>query len=68
MAHQDDGIGLGGQKIFKPLYTLDVQMVGRLIEQQHVGSPQQQLGQLYTHTPSSAELTGRTVEILAREP
>ena len=39
-------------------------MIGRLVQQQHIGPSQQQLGQLYTHTPSTTELRCRTVKIL----
>ena len=53
--------------MLEPLDALDVQMVGRLVEQQHVGPAQQQFGQLYAHAPPAAELTGGTVEVLAHE-
>ena len=38
-------------------------MVGRLIEQEHIGLAEQEFGQLDTHTPSSAKLRGGAVEI-----
>ena len=40
-------------------------MVGRLVEQQHVGRLEQQLGKFDTHTPSSGEFARRAVEVRA---
>ena len=48
-------------------YTLDVQVVGRLVKQQYIGVLQQQLRQLYAHAPSTAELPRGACEILACE-
>ena len=42
-------------------------MVGRLVEQQHVGRLKQQLGQFYSHAPTSRELACRAIEVLALE-
>ena len=56
-----------GEKLLQPLYGLDVQMVGRLVQQQDVGLLQQNLGQLYTHAPAPRELTGRTVKVRTAE-
>ena len=38
-------------------------MVGRLVEQQHVGFLKQDLSQFDTHAPTAAELTGRTLKV-----
>ena len=51
------------QPLFQPLYGLDVQMVGGLVEQQHVGLLQQNLGQLDTHAPATRELAGGTLQV-----
>ena len=40
------GSGVSGQKALQPLYSLDVQVVGGLVQQQQVGAAQQHLGQL----------------------
>ena len=56
------------QKIFQPLDRLDIQVIRRLIEQQHVRFLQQQLRQLDTHPPSTAEITRLTLEIRPLEP
>ena len=58
-------IGLSFQKILKPLNRLNVQMVGRLIEQQHIGALEQNLSQFNTHSPPSAKLRGGAVEVSA---
>ena len=41
------------KKLLQPLYRLDVEVVGRLVEQQHVGLLQQNLCQFDTHAPTS---------------
>ena len=51
------------QEVFQPLDRLDVEVVGRLVEQQYVGLFQKQLGQLDAHAPTAAELAGRSVEV-----
>ena len=60
-------LGTVNQKIFQPLNRFNVQVVGRLIQQKNVRILQQQLGQFDTHTPSSAEITGRTVKVFPQE-
>ena len=41
------------QKLLQPLDTLDIEMVRRLVEQQHIGFLKQYLRQFDTHTPTS---------------
>ncbi|MNN66467.1 hypothetical protein D3C81_1820470 [compost metagenome] len=41
MGNRDDGAGEALQELFEPVYRFSVQMVGRFIEQQHVGFGQQ---------------------------
>ena len=38
------------QMLLKPVYALSVEVVGRLVEQQHVGLLQQQSAESYTTT------------------
>ena len=45
------------------MYRLDVEVVRRLVEQQHIRLAQQDLRQFDTHTPSSGELARGSVEI-----
>ena len=51
------------QQLFEPLDRLNIEVVGGLVEQQHIRTAQQNLGQLDTHTPTTRELGGRTVEV-----
>ena len=67
MAHQNQSLCALLQESLKPTDTLDVEVVGRLVEQQYVGASQQNLCQLDTHTPAAAELLRRAVEVVACE-
>ena len=51
------------QPLLQPLYRLNIQMVGGLVEQQDVRFLQQDLGQLDTHAPASRELAGGTLQV-----
>ena len=51
------------QPLLQPLYRLDVQMVGGLVEQQHIRLLQQNLRQLDTHAPTTRELASGTFQI-----
>ena len=55
------------QQLLQPLDGLDVEVVGWLVEQQHVGMTQENLRQLNTHTPTSGELAGGTLKVAAQE-
>ena len=67
VAHQHHGLGRRGQELLQPLYALYVEVVGGLVEQEHVGPLQQYLGQLYAHAPSAAELARGAVKVRPRE-
>jgi len=60
---QYHSIGVVGQKGFQPLDGFDIQVVGRLIKQQHIRALQQQLGQFDAHAPTSAEFVGGSIEV-----
>ena len=45
MGNEDDVAGIFDQMVFKPLNAFGVQMVGRFIEQQHLGLFEQQTAQ-----------------------
>ena len=68
VADDDDSLSVADKEIFQPLYGFYVQMVGRLVQLQHVRLLQQQLGKLDAHTPSTAEVTGLAVEVFAYKP
>ena len=63
VAHQHHGTRVGGQELLQPLYGLDVQVVGGLVEQQHIGVLQQYLCQFYAHAPTAGELAGGAVKV-----
>ena len=67
VADDNDCLSAADKEIFEPLNGLDVQMVGRLVEQQHIGLLQEQLGQLDTHAPAATEVAGRTIEVVAHK-
>ena len=51
------------QVIFQPLDGFDVQVVGRLVEQQHVGMAEQDLRQFDAHVPALGEGFGLAAEL-----
>ena len=55
MTHQHNGTRTLRQELFQPLDTLDVEVVGGLVEQQHIGLLQENLRQFDTHTPTTGE-------------
>ncbi len=66
MADDDDGFPLL-IKLFQPLDGLDVEVVGRLVQQQYVRFLQQQFGKLDAHAPATAEIACLAVEVLSGE-
>ena len=67
VTHQHHGTRVGGKELLQPLYRLDIQMVGGLVEQEHIGVLEQDLCQLYTHAPSAGELACRTLQVALTE-
>ena len=67
VADQHHGIGARGEEVLQPLDGLDVQVVGRLVQQQYVRAAEQQLGQLDAHAPSTRKLACGAVEVRTAE-
>ena len=67
VTHQHHRRRRSGQKLLQPLDGLDVEMVGRLVQQQHVGLLKQDLGQFDTHTPTARELLRGALEVRPHE-
>ena len=67
VAHQHHCSGAGAEELLEPLNALDVEMIGGLIEQEHVRTAQQKLCQLDAHAPSAAELAGGPVKVTTAE-
>ena len=65
VADHDDRFAVIYQEIFQPLDRFDVQMVGRLVEQEYVRFLQQQFGEFDTHAPATAEVACLPLEIFA---
>ena len=55
------------QELFQPVAGFEIEMVGRLIEQQEVGALQQEFAKSDTHLPSATELFGAARPIFARK-
>ena len=67
VADDDDGFPIVDKELFQPLDGLDVEVVGRLVQQQYVRFLQQQFGKLDAHAPATAEIACLTVEVLSGE-
>ena len=65
--HQHHRPRIVGQIVLQPYNTFDIKVIRRLVEQQEIGSAEQQLGQLNPHLPSSAEHSQRTREVAMPE-
>ena len=60
---ENDGVRIGVQVLFEPVPRLEIEMVGRLVEQQQVGRAQQQFGQRQTHLPAAGERFGLSLVV-----
>ena len=67
VADKNDGVSPLGYELLEPLDRTDVEVVGRLVEQQEVRFLKQEFRQLNSHSPSSRELACRSVEVLFSE-
>ncbi len=56
MRHRDDRARIALEKLLQPLYRQRIEMVGRLIEQQHVGLREQQPAQRYAPSFATGKL------------
>ena len=53
VTHQHNSRSTCRQELLEPLDALDVEVVGRLVEEQYIGTLQQNLRQLDTHAPTA---------------
>ena len=72
VADHKHGAAIALEEVFQPAHALQVEVVGRLVEQQQVRLAQQQLGQRDAHLPAARKLVGgaghvRLVEAQAEE-
>ncbi len=61
MGHHQHGAGIVAQGLFQPGHALRVQMVGRLVQQQHVGLFQQQAAQRHAPLLAARQMRHRAV-------
>ena len=67
VTHEHHRLAIACKEVLEPLDTLDIEVVGGLVEEQHIGMLEQELGQLDTHTPSARELRCRAVKVVTAE-
>ena len=68
VGHEQDRALVGGQRVLEPGDRVEVEVVGGLVEHQHVGTRQQQPGQRHAHAPATGHLGHQPVGVLGREP
>jgi hypothetical protein len=51
--HEHNGAGVVGQKSFEPSHRVDVEVIGRLVEQEQIRLPHQRPRQQDTASPPS---------------
>ena len=64
MAHEQDRAVVAGYELLEPANTLEVEVVGGLVEEEEVGMAQQQLGKGDAHLPTAREVGRGLVEVL----
>jgi hypothetical protein len=65
---QDDGARVGDEELLEPRARFQVEVVRRLVEEQHVGALQQELRQRDAHLPAARQLAAVAVHVGVREP
>ena len=64
---EDDGVRIGMEIFLEPVACLEIEVIGRLVEQQQVWTSEQQLCEGDSHLPAARERFARTVAVLAAE-
>ena len=67
MTDEHERRAAGGDEALQPADGLNVEVVGRLVQQEDIGALQEELRQLDTHAPAAREDRGRALEITALE-
>ena len=67
MRHQQDAAGIARQVLLEPQDRFEVEMVGRLVEQQQVGPVHQRARQVEAHAPAAGEAGHRAFQRVAGE-
>ena len=63
----DHGAFIAAQKAFEPFHAFEVEMVGRLVKQKHVGLANQKLREGDAHLPSAGEFPRRARHVVLFE-
>jgi HAMP domain-containing protein len=61
VADQDQGASIVAQKTFEPQGCFEVEVIGRLVEQQQIGLGEQDRGKRRPHPPAARQLSDRLV-------
>ena len=56
VGHEDEGALEGGDEALQPLHGIDVEVVGGLVQQEHVGASGEHAGKLGALAPAAGEL------------
>ena len=64
--NQHEGVRIGFQIRFQPVARFEIEVVGRLVEQQQIGLFEQQLGERDAHLPAAGELFHAALPVFAR--
>ena len=56
---QQQRAGIALEPVFEPEHGVEIEVVGRLVEQQQVGAAHQRLGQIQAHAPAAGEFAHR---------
>ena len=67
MGDQNQSALIAFQPLFQPDHCVEIEVVGRFIEQQQVGAADQRLGEVKAHTPAAGEIADRTFELFVRK-
>ena len=68
MGDQDQRALIALQPLLQPDHRIEIEVVGRFIEQQQIGAADQRLGQVKAHAPAAGEITDRAFQLLVTEP
>ena len=63
VADDEDGAVVAGDKAAQPLDTLEIQVVGGLVQEQQVGVAQEKLGERDAHLPAAGKLGAGTLKV-----
>ena len=67
MTHEKHGTIVGGKEVLEPLDTLEVEVVGGLVEKEQVGMAEKQLRERDAHLPATGKINRGLVEVLDRK-